>query len=241
MRLIVTIPGIGNNHFEEKKVFLKKNIDIIKKTFSGDIDFLLFNYSNNDFSDFESSIKIIKESGIIGQFIFNKLKPDSLEEYDYIILMLDDIELSDNFNIDEMIKIYDYNKLDILSPSLTKDSKFSHNGFMLEDEKFEGCLRIVNFCEYFFYLMNIKSYQKYYKLFDKKTYWLWGIDLCLDKQGFKMGILNNFKIKHYYISESYNSTLPNPHIEMYDKINKYGKISESKNLILKKWQMEYIK
>lgn len=232
MKLLVTIPGIGDNHFEEKKIILKNNINIIKKTFSGDIDFLLFNYSNNDFSIFEN-VKVIKEKGIIGQFIFNKLKPDSLKEYDYIILMLDDIELSDNFNIDEMINIYNDNNLDILSPSLTKDSKFSHNGFMLENEKFEGKLRIVNFCEYFLYIMSIESYTRYWNLFDEKTYWLWGIDLCLDKQGFKMGIINDFKIKHYYISESYNSSLPNPHIEMYDKINKYGRINEMKNLILK--------
>jgi hypothetical protein len=128
-----------------------------------------------------------------------------------------------------MIKIYNDNSLDILSPSLTKDSKFSHNGFMLENDRFESDLRIVNFSEYFFYIMNIKSYTRYWSLFDEKTYWLWGIDLCLDKIGFKMGIFNNFKIKHFYISESYNSSLPNPHIEMYDKINKYGRVSEMKN------------
>jgi hypothetical protein len=235
MKLLVTIPGIGDNHFEEKKIFLKKNIDIIKRTFSGEIDFLLFNYSNNDFSYFEylRNLKIIKESGIIGQFIFNKLKPSDLKDYDYIILMLDDIELSDNFNIDEMIKIYNDNNLNILSPSLTKDSKFSHNGFMLENERFESALRIVNFCEYFLYIMNMESYTRYWSLFDEKTYWLWGIDFCLYKQGFKMGIVNDFKIKHYYISESYNSNLPNPHMEMYDKIHKYGRVSEIENLILK--------
>lgn len=231
MKLLVTIPGIGDNHFQEKKMFLKKNIDIIKRTFSGEVDFLLFNYSDNDFSNFDylENIKIVKKSGIIGQFIFNDLKSDNLKDYDYVILMLDDIELSDNFNIDKMIKIYNDNSLDILSPSLTKDSKFSHKGFMLENDLFRGYLRIVNFCEYFFYIMNIKSYNKYWNLFDEKTYWLWGIDLCLDKQEFKMGIFNDFKIKHYYISENYNKNLPNPHIEMYDKINKYGNVGEMKN------------
>lgn len=234
MKLLLTIPGIGDNHFEEKKNFLRKNIGIIKNTFSGEIDFLFFNYSNNDFSDFENleNIKIIKESGIIGQFIFNKLKPDGLKDYDYIILMIDDIELSENINIDEMIKIYNDNHLDILSPSLTIDSKFSHKGFMLENDNFKDKIRITNFCEYFFYLMDFNSYEKYWNLFDEKTYWLWGIDLCLDKQGFKMGIINDYKIKHYYISESYNKNLPNPHIEMYDKERKFGKINEIKNIEL---------
>lgn len=226
MKLLVTIPGIGNNHFKEKKFFLKKNIDIIKKTFSGDVDFLLFNYSNNDFTDF-NDVKVIKEKGIIGQYIFKYLNPKDLNNYDYIILMLDDILLSENFNIDYLINLYNDNKLDIISPCLTKDSKHSYK-FMLENHKYKG-LRIVNFCEYFFYLMDLKSYEKYYRLFDDKTYWLWGIDLCLDNQGFKMGILNDFKIKHFYISENYNKNLPNPYIEMYDKEKKFGKITNKIN------------
>jgi hypothetical protein len=227
MKLLVTIPGIGDNHFEEKKIFLKKNIDIIKSTFNGDIDFLLFNYSNNDFNDFEN-IKVVKESGIIGQYIFNYLNPKYLTDYDYIILMLDDILLSENFSIDYLIKLYKENNLNIISPSLTKDSKFS-DGFMLENNIYKESLRIVNFCEYFFYLMDFNSYNRYWNLFDDKTYWLWGIDLCLDKQGFKMGIFNDFKIKHFYISESYNKNLPNPYIEMYNKEKKFEKIKEKIN------------
>jgi len=228
MKLLVTIPGIGDNHFEEKKIFLKRNIEIIKSTFNGDVDFLLFNYSDNDFNEFED-LKIVKETGIIGQFIFKKLEPKTLESYDYIILMLDDIELSNNFNIDEMVEVYNNNNLNILSPSLTKDSKYSYS-FMLENDSFKGYLRITNFCEYFFYFMDVNSYNKYWSLFDENTYWLWGIDLCLDNQGFKMGILNDFKIKHYYISESYNSNLPSPYIEMYEKEKRFGKIEEKLNI-----------
>jgi hypothetical protein len=227
MKILVTIPGIGDNHFESKKTFLKRNIEIIKNTFNGDVDFLLFNYSDNDFSDFEN-IKIIRERGIIGQYIFNYLNPKELTEYDYIILMLDDILLSEDFNIDYLIKLYKENDLNIISPSLTKDSKFSYE-FMLENSKYNGYLRITNFCEYFFYLMDFNSYNRYWNLFDDKTYWLWGIDLCLDIQGFKMGILNDYKVKHFYISEGYKKNLPNPYIEMYDKEKKFGKINNKIN------------
>ena len=228
MKLLVTIPGIGDNHFEEKKIFFKKNIDIIKSTFTGDIDFLLFNYSDNDFSDFEN-IKIIRERGIIGQYIFNYLNPKYLTDYDYIILMLDDILLSENFSIDYLIKLYKENNLNIISPSLTKDSKFSHDGFMLENNIYKESLRIVNFCEYFLYLMDFKSYNKYWNIFDDKTYWLWGIDFCLYEQEFKMGIFNDFKVKHFY-SDSYNKNLPNPYIEMYEKNKKFGKIKKMINI-----------
>lgn len=235
MKLLVTIPGIGDNHFGEKKGFLKKNMDIIKSTFMGHVDFLLFNYGDNDFGEFVD-IKVIKERGVIGQYIFKYLNPKELVDYDYIILMLDDILLSDNFNIDYLIKLYKENDLNIISPCLTKDSRYSHR-FMLENDDYDG-LRIVNFCEYFFYLMDIKSYEKYYGLFDDKTSWLWGLDLCLHKQGFKMGIFNDFKVKHFYISENYGEDLPNPLMEMYRNERKFGKIAEK--LTLKIIPLNYI-
>jgi hypothetical protein len=224
-KLLVCIPGMGDGHFEDKKFFFKENINKIKNTFSGDIDFLIINYSDNDYSDIKmENLSIIKDVGIIGQFILEYLNPSKISNYDYIIIMLDDILLSDNFDVDFLIYIYNKYNLNIISPSLTKDSKFSYT-FMLENENNINELRIVNFCEYFFYLMDLKSFNNYYNIIDDKTYWMWGIDLCLYNNGFRMGIVNDIKIKHFYISESYHKNLPNPIIEMNDKVSKYGKIS----------------
>lgn len=228
MKILVTIPGIGNSNFNEKKEFLKRNKNIIQSTFSGDVDFLIFNYSDNDFSDIDG-IKVIKEKGIIGEFIFKYLKPETLGSYDYIILIMDDVLLSDNINIDKMIEVYKNNNLNILSPALTNDSETFHR-FMIKDEYYKECLRITNFSEFFFYLMDIKSYERYYKTYDEKTYWTWGIDMCISLLGLKIGILNHYTVKHFFKGVGYNEDLPDPKVEMKIKEDNFGRISEIRNI-----------
>jgi hypothetical protein len=231
MKLLIAVPGIGENNFEDKKIFLEKNLKKIKETFTGETDVILFNYSDNDF-DFlnNTNVKIIKEKNIIGQYIFKYLTPEFIKNYDYIILMLDDIEIVDNdFNIDNMISLYIKHQLNIISPSLTKDSKYTWK-FMLEDNNYQSKIRITNFCEYFFYLMDINSFNKYHSLLDENSNWLWGIDLCLNLQNIKTGVINNYKIKHHFIGESYRNDLPNPRIEMDKVIRTYGRIEKMENL-----------
>jgi hypothetical protein len=228
MNLLITIPGIGGDNFDLKQNILKDNIDKISKTFGGKVDVLIFNYSFDDFEAYFNDFDIIKKSGIVGEYLYKYVNPNKIE-YDFYLIMLDDIILSENFNTDYFVDLYNKYNLDIITPSLTKDSKFSHK-FMLENDEFKGKLRIVNFCECFFYLMNRESYIKYHKILDEKTYWLWGIDLCLDKLGFKMGLHNDYKIKHLYKGVSYSNNLPNPYVEMKDKESKYGKISDKINI-----------
>lgn len=233
MKLLLTLPGIGNNNFDIKINNLKHNIDKIKSTFSGDIDIIIFNYSNNEFDSYFDNINIIKEKNIIGQYIYNHIKPELVNKYDYIIMMVDDIILSDNFNIDNLISMYVNNNLNIISPSLHKDSVKKWDKFGLENDLYLNKLRITNFCEYFFYLMDNKSFSKYYQMIDSETYWLWGIDLALDKVGLNVGIYNEYKILHLYSGASYGDDLPDPYLELNRKITKYGKITDSinKNII----------
>jgi protein-tyrosine-phosphatase len=226
--LLVVIPGMGDGFFEEKKKFLRKNIDIIKKTYSGNIDFLIFNYSDNDFSDFPE-VKVVKQKGFINEYLFKYLKPDDIKQYDYIIIMLDDISICENFDVDKIIEIYNHNDLDIISPTLTTDSEFSYS-FMLQNKIYGDLLRITNFTEYFLYLMKRDSYTKYWNLLDEKSFWGWGIPHCLHIQGIRLGLLNEFNMKHHYISTNYKPGTPDPNQELNYNVEKFGKINSRKNL-----------
>jgi len=226
MKILSIIPGIGEPHFDNKEKILLKNINIIQNTFSGDVDFTVFNYSDNNFS---LEIPVTKEKGIIGQYLYKYITPEFIKDYDYIMILLDDIELVENYNIDNMIFMLEQLNLDIISPSLTSDSKHTWD-FMLENDNYKNKLRIVNFCECFCYLMTKKSYIKYYSLLDEETYWLWGIDMILYNMGFKMGIYNEYKIHHHFKSESYHPHLPNPFEEMEKKYKKFPKIQYHENL-----------
>jgi hypothetical protein len=225
-KILLIIPGIGNPNFELKEKILYNNIKILEDTTDKKIDIKVFNYSNNVFS---SDLEIIKEPNIIGQYLYNDLPPSVIDPYEYVVILLDDIEIVKGFNLDNIIHILKELSLDIISPSLTFNSEYSW-GFMLERNEYKDKLRIVNFCECFCYIMTKDAYNKYYNILDNETYWLWGIDMILYNLGFKLGIYNEYKIHHHFKSASYRKDLPNPFYEMENKFKKYPKISSQHNL-----------
>ena len=189
MNFLLIIPGYGGKEWEIKSVCINQSINKIKNTCP----------ENSNFT-----IKIIKP-GILGEFIYNYVKPSLVENYDYIILMLDDIILQDNFNLKDALNILNLHNLDLISPSLTLDSIHTHRESLvdLNNTSNNKIGRICNFVEFFFYIIPSKSYNNYYSLFYKDTKWMWGIDYCMDHL-MKMCILDNMNMKHYL--SSYNST-----------------------------------
>ena len=49
-----------------------------------------------------------------------------VNDYDYVIILLDDVELI-KFNLDKLINYHEKYNLDISSPSITKNSVWAHN------------------------------------------------------------------------------------------------------------------
>jgi hypothetical protein len=226
-RILIVITGIGEPYYSEKLKILKNNIErLLNKNYKLDILISLYSINNklklsdifNDeliildnkvlnnetkfkikYKKSKIKLKIIKEQNYVGEFILKYVIPNS--KYKYVILLLDDIELNDTFNLENIITVYNNTKFptkyNILSPTLTLDSVYSHE-YMLNNFNSN---RIVNKCEYFFYLMNYKSYKQYYSIFtDNPNYikYMWGIDIILYLYNISSVLLNNFTIKHYY-------------------------------------------
>jgi len=207
MNFLLVIPGYGGKEWDKKSEYITQSINIIKKTAPENSIFTIkiFNYdsSPNNFN-FDNYEEIIKP-GILGEFIYNYIKPEMVKKYDYIIMMLDDIILQDNFNLNDALTILNLYKLDLISPSLTLDSVHTHKETLVDSENINNNKigRICNFVEFFLYIMPSKSYEKYFKLFHENTKWMWGIDYCMDCL-MKMCILDNMNMKHCL--SSYNST-----------------------------------
>lgn len=226
MKLLVIVPGFGPQNVQIKKNILKKNIDIIKKTYSGDIFLEVFNYGTES-CDIDCD-EIFGE-GIVGQFLYKFITPDYIKSYNNIMILLDDIELSDNFNIDTIIKNLDFYQLDIISPILDKTSEYSHEHMINKQDFNENFnkIRITPFLELFCYIMNKNGYEKWYNLLDEKSCWLWGIDLSLYHKNIKCGLMEGVTMHHYFKGGSYTKNLPSPQKEMayYNKIKKYKYIN----------------
>ena len=205
-RILVCVCGHGPPKVESKKTWCINNIKLIKDTcpdiYKDKIDFEIYCYDKFDTSDYQidDNVKIITKTGVIGEFIYNDIKPDRVKRYDRLLLLLDDIELQDDFNLSDMISVQNKYNFDILSPCLTTDSAYSHN-FMLYDDSYMKKTRQVNFLEFFFYMFDCtkKSYDVWYSLFTPETKWMWGMDYIINNiMKLKLGILNSMSMKHWY-------------------------------------------
>ena len=231
MRLLVVVPGFGSPRLEFKRELLKRNLRLIRSTFSAanSIHVKIFNYGTetsgiSGISGIE--VEEIMGAGIVGQFLYRHVTPAVIEDggYDYIILMLDDIELvaaksegGEGFNIDRMIRNYEHYQFDILSPSLAAGSKFSHAYMLQQGEgvgEDKGVIRIAQCVEFFFYLMSPSAYQKWWGLLDEKSCWLWGIDYAFYNYGIKAGLMDGMTIVHHIKGASYVAGLPSGYDEL---------------------------
>lgn len=168
-------------------------------------DVLTDSFSRSVFENINHSFhcEVIREKGVIGQFIYKYFGGDKKwNNYDYYCITLDDVKLSSNYNLGEMIQLLEAGRFDILSPTMHKDSvQTSHKKFMSVDlKKYPSHILESNFVELFHYVMTKKAFIKYYNLLDDKSAWLWYIDFIMHPQGFKMGIVTYMDFRHYYTS-----------------------------------------
>lgn len=209
MKLLIVVPGFGAPRVEFKQQLLEKNLKRIRATFTGTIDIKVFNYGTTSCN--QKEVDEIMGPGIIGQFLYSHVTPNIVNNYDYVLLMLDDIELTDTVVFDRMIMNYEKYNFDILSPSLKAGSHYSHE-YMLQRDT--NKIRITQCLEFFFYLMRPSSYAKWYGLLDEKSTWLWGIDYALYNYDIRPGLMDTMTIIHHIKGGSHSSTLPVPMDEL---------------------------
>jgi hypothetical protein len=218
-KVLVIIPGLGNPHFHTKLEILLNNISTIRNS-SVDISIYIFLYSQEHLNELQFAlqniqmdINIICKPGVIGQFIYNDISHSLVKKYDYILFILDDIELDKGYNITDCIYMYKKYNMDILSFPLTSESNTAHS-FMLQKEEFKNNILEVNFIEFFSYFMNTETLYRYKKFFNSDTCWLWGIDYTLYKYNFRLFRIEYLPIKHYFRNSGYSGHLPDPNLEL---------------------------
>lgn len=227
MKLLLVIPGFGPGLVDLKKKIVQANVNTIKNTFTGSVDIKVFNYGTESCG---ITCDEMFESGVVGQYLYKYVTPDIVDKYDYVLVLLDDIELSANVNIDKIIVNYTKYKYDILSPILTPTSYYSHPHML---QRFTEPV-IVNppFVEFFCYLMNPNGYRKWYNLFNEKSCWLWGIDLAQRPQNIRVGMIQHMTMHHHIHGGSYKTTLPCPRIEMHENEKRLGVCKTGKTIYL---------
>jgi len=199
--LLVVIPGFGNPESSTKLRILRENIIKIKSssTFSS-VKFHIFQYDTN----FEMPLDIIndpiititKEIGIIGQFLYKYITPNYVNQYDYVLLILDDVEILD-VNWNEILLMKTLLKYDIASCCL-KEEIMSFWDFSRHLPDKNIWIREQPICELFCYLLDNKTYERYYQFIDYENPWMWGMDLILKSHmNLNCAVFNKFIANHH--------------------------------------------
>jgi hypothetical protein len=209
-KILLVVPGIGQPNIKKKLEILESNLAYFKN-----INFIAYLFQYSLESDYlkkfegDSKIKIVKEKGIVGDFLRNHITPELVEDFTHIIILLDDVEIQKGFSIEGLLKFKNKFHIDILSCSYTKDSK----GPWTIMKSVDSCYgRITNFAELIFNIMDIPTYIKYYQFIIPENPWMWGLDLSLNQLGFRIGIIDKMPVRHYFGGEGIPpDSLPSPY------------------------------
>ncbi len=223
-KLLVVIPGFGPPNQDVKQRILQQNLQRIRSTYDGSITVKVFNYGGVSHTIQIPDVTIHEhiEPGYIGQFLYKYVNPSIVNEFDHVVVLLDDIELTDTVDIRNIIRNLDHHSLDVLSPSLTRDSPSEHKPMLQSVDT--ATIRRVYFIEFFCYIMTPTAYTKWYSLLNHQSVWMWGVDLAMHVHGITMGILDNVTMKHHFHQASYNENAPNPFLEMHMNLRRIGSI-----------------
>ena len=208
--LYVLITGFGSPHYDEKVTIFQKNLEKIIEYPWKTVKFVVCQYNDIETHQFPTDlikargidIDVIYEKGIVGQFMKKWADPKIINQYDYILTLLDDVELI-NPDWDKLLQYTEEFEFDLLSPCLTLDSKFQYQ-YMRHEPNQPNSLKVSPCCEYFCLFANTQRFQKYWNALEDNNPWMWGLDLILRKHlGIRVAIINWMQMKHWYKNECY--------------------------------------
>ncbi len=214
-RLLVVIPGFGDPEWDRKVDVLYQNMAILEKPWVWSVDYVICQYTPEtvrrlpDELRTRPNVRVIDCSKddvpVLGNNLLKYVPPGYVESkgYTHVMLLLDDILLDKaTVNLEDIKKLQEAAKLDVVSPALKKEG-MSYWTYMAtphaRDPRVnkDPILRIMNRCELFCYFMTPDAYQRYYGFIHPKNPWLWGMDMMLrTHMEFRVGIIHPMKMLH---------------------------------------------
>jgi hypothetical protein len=247
--LYVLIPGFGAPHLDHKLAILENNLgvlnDLVDAALFPDIYLTLCIYDTDPETLTRVHEKIHtclsptvrctihKAPGIVGEFMLRHAAPESLEAagITHCFLLLDDVELTrKSWDWTKWTTDYDRFHLNLLSPSMTRDSKYLF-AYMLHHPA-PACgdrIAITSAAEMFCYYMDMPTWRRYYAELSPNLPLLWGIDLVLTKHlGFRVGVSHYATFKHHYQTvPTDDDTTRHRFQQMQTYLKKFGETQES--------------
>ena len=205
MKFLYYLACIGNPKFSFKLKLLESNLNYIYQNINTDFDIIVNLYSV-DSGSFEliketlSKYKFIKnkyiyqKKGVLTELFLTNIHNNKLENYDYILFILDDVKII-NLELKEMIKIKRKYEIKFISPKVLKST---HSWMRLREDD----LTINNFLEIYCLLLTPEDIRLFFSCYSIENKWMWGVDFMFGHLGIKTGVVNKFVTEHMLPSHS---------------------------------------
>jgi len=198
--VLCLIPGVSVEYLDHRKTILSRNIERLHDC-ACNLTVHVYDYAGVGLLP-EEVDKVV--SGNLGLYQVFQLYADEVNQYEYIIVLLDDVEIL-NIDLDFMIDKYNQYNMDIMSPTVSNDSAWAHKVMKTYDRMM---IREVNFIELFCYIMKPAVFHEWTSIMTHENTFGWGIDTNMKLLlNVDLYLFDAFKIKHHYIN-TVDSRLP---------------------------------
>ena len=242
MNFLYYLSCIGNPNILTKIYILRRNLLYIFNNIQCYFDIIVNLYetdkeSYNLIETLLSKLKFINtkfiyvKKGILSEVFLSNKYNKHIFKYDYILFILDDIEI-ENLDINEIIRVKKKYNLEIISPKVIYSTHPQWNSLR------GNVLTINNFLEVYCLLMNPYECIKFFSLHTIKNKWMWGADLIFGYFNIKVGTYYKYTVIHRLSSKANKIdaiTCMNEYLEKYSLSqeylsNKYNYSKETINL-----------
>ena len=208
MKFLYYLAGVGNPDFETKIDILKNNLHCIFKDIEQNFDIFINCYDDIEIENFINktnfpfldNVYINYKAGKLIELWHDNPYHSYLSNYDYILFILDDIEIK-KMNLYELIYIKNHYKIEFISPRVDNATWEYMN--LYSGNK----LAITNRLEIYCFLFDYKNFERFLSINDIENPNIWGVDYIMGHYKIKTAIYYKFDVVHKL--QTKNNTLNN--------------------------------
>jgi hypothetical protein len=227
MRFAYYLAAIGHRGLDVKLNILAKNLNYLYSQLNSNFDIIINCYNSEDVVfnfvqqfTFLNTKLFHNKPGVLTELFLTNPHNASLSNYDYILFMLDDVEIQE-LNLREMINLKEKYKIELLSPKVINSTHSFMNSYP------EQTLTINNALEVYCLLLKYKDFQRFLSIHTVENKWMWGADFLFGYFNIKAGVYHKSSVKHMLLPSKKNTNNAAKLMNVYlRQVNFYGSIAD---------------
>lgn len=216
------LAAIGEPNLDRKREILYNNVKTISEQIGEKIDLFINDYSlefqlDARFGPYVDETFIFRKKGIIAELWLTNHYNYKLFDYDYMLMVLDDVDIT-TLSIKDLIANKEKYDVKLISPKV-KNATHPYM-FKVPPVQPTPAFAYTNQLEFYCYLLKPEDFFRYLSFHDIENPFIWGVDLMFKYYNFSTGLDYTNEIDHCMPARNYDNSKPMQDMKQY--LNKRG-------------------